>query len=492
MGRLIVSQSLEALAEHLRDALDLGSSLKKRWILIPNGPIRQWLSIQLGAKTCFAGCKIISVEEAVFSKESPCPTFLEMLGLMYHTFQSAPPPEVISFLAAHPKRCIELSLCMTSLFLSYGLHGKSLWQQKKDWQSALFETLFMQGQLRLPVQILPQQGKILQEPVHCFGFDFLPEIYWEVLCQCPQLSLYLFSPCLHFWEDLCSERESHRLLVSLGKRGVSVGVREQMAHYLTQAPPLLANWGKLGRETIKRLDPFSLELIEAYTPISSEPSLLHTLQKEILYFEKNDEEISEDGSLRILLTGASKMGEVMALQKEVLCLAQDHHIPFSEMAVLAPDIQPYIPWIEFLFSETQIPYRIFGIDIGLQSSFYQGLRRVAALVERPWRCEDVVHLMQTPSFARRQGWGKDRLDRLIPWIQEIFQSPDWEQGFAHKISHLVTLFPAPIQGNTTWEEIDLMEELLTVLQTLKEDTLRLCTAKERLKGWALYWKEIAA
>ena len=84
-----------------------------------------------------------------------------------------------------------------------------------------------------------------KDPIHCFGFDFIPPIYWKFLSGFPDLSAYLFSPCAHYWDDLCTDRERKGWNVYWKKKGMSEELRNEWQDYWCEAPPLLANWGRL-------------------------------------------------------------------------------------------------------------------------------------------------------------------------------------------------------------------------------------------------------
>jgi exonuclease V gamma subunit len=335
--------------------------------------------------------------------------------------------------------------------------------------------------------------KLQNNPVHCFGFDDLPELYWEALTSLPFLSVYLFSPCVHFWEDLCTRWERKNLSRYWKRKGASFEKRSELDRYLSDVPPLLANWGKLGRETLKILDRFSFEIEELYAEPDESKTALSSLQREILFFERA-EQISPDSSVQIFRAGSSKMNEVEKLRDEILRLAEREKISFSEIAVLAPDIQPYVPLIEYLFSnsEAPIPFRFPQVEIGSQSSFYQGLRRLFALVKEKWRGDLLAELIETPSFYRRQGWDEKKIVRFAAWVKEIYQSSgEWETGFGSLLRQFASLQPGPFIKGISLGDGDLLEEMLAILQALSSDLLPLRDARMSLGEWASRWEELA-
>lgn len=482
MVKLYLSQSLDALAKYLSDELasDRNNPLQKRWILVP-GPLRQWLSIQLAVHgQVLAGCKFATIEEALFPDGILVPTSSEMLCLIHRALREVRSSEIVQFLEEEPKRKLDLAQHLGTLFFSYGLHDRELFGKKGDWQSELLQNLFVRGLFRLPVQFLPSEGRRISDPVHCFGYDYLPDVYWKTLSRFSQLHVYSFSPCIHFWEDVRTEREKRSLF-----QKASLKVRDQLEQYLDEAPPFLANWGKLGRETLKSIDSFETE--EVYASLPEKPSLLHSIQREVLLFEKR-EAAAPDSSIQIFQTGSSALGELEVVRKEILRLGVE--IPFADMAVLAPDIQPYVPLIEFVFSD--IPYRISDVDIGSQSSFYQGILRLAALAKANWSAEEIIELMETPAFYRKLGWDRKKIEKFSEWAAEIFQfSGDWEKGFEKMVLRLAALSPEPFMSGIPMGDSDLLEELLFLFQQIRADLGSMQTANLKLSDWAKRWEEVA-
>ncbi len=476
MGKIYLSQSFEVLAQCLAAHLE-GPPLQKQWICVPSQSLKQWLSVQLALlrkNQVLAGYKICSLEEVLFSAD--CPNSIEMFCLIYDALKKEWDPQLTSFLAAGEKRNIELSSHLSALFFTYGRFGKELFEKKGNWQSDLLQFLFVEGNFRLPVQVLP--GKPLKDPLHCFGFDFLPEVFWESLAQIPSLTLYHFSPCLHFWEDLCTKWE---------KRKLPDRKRKVIESYLADAPPLLSNWGKLGRKTLEKLDRFEME--EVYASLEEGDSLLESLRKEILLFTEPSPRMA-DQSIRVYLTGSSRMNEVEAIQEEIFRLSEE--IPFSEMAILAPDIQPYVPLIEYLFSDSQrpIPYRFTEVERGWQSPFFQGLRRLIALIKENWRSEEIVELIETPSFYHKRGWEREKVVQFVAWTEE-FMSTDWKEGLEKALLRLTTFFPEPHRKEISFGQADDLEEFLALFESLSSALVPLRTARMRLTDWASTWESLA-
>jgi len=466
LPEIFLSHRLDELVDVLAKRLDHDDipALQSRILLVPNNWVKQWLLVELAKRKGIAmGIRCMAVEEGIFQNHS-FPNYLEMFLLIYQALAESEDPDVLAYLAPSHKnfegfdpsfpaqfcaRAKQLdascqraprfigqenlganpfkNLCgqvlggqetkkqalaeqLTPLFFKYGKQGSSLFEPGKaiDWQHAILQKLFVEGPWRSPVQKMARKTSL---PIHCFGIDFLPPAYWESLVEFRSLSVYLFSPCAEFWEDLCSDKERKNLKKFWKRRGASQSKLDSLDAALREAPVLLANWGKIGRETLKTLGQFEFLMEEAY-PSLERSTLLKQVQSDLLYFQnpqpKLERTISKsDDSIRISLTGSSRLREVEVLRDSILRLVKQSGLSFQDISVLAPHVDPYVPLIEFIFSEegVSIPYRISGIDIRKKSSFSQGLLRLSALSSGRWEAEDLLSLFETPSFYKKTGLG---------------------------------------------------------------------------------------
>ncbi|HSX13972.1 MAG TPA: exodeoxyribonuclease V subunit gamma [Chlamydiales bacterium] len=451
----IVSQDFGILAKCLSAALQENTgTLKKQRIFVPHITFKQWLIVQLAKESpsgCIAGYQVCTIDELIY-EQFPCmPTKLEMRCLIYQ------------MLDTHLDK-LELTRSLTDLFFLYGKYGFP----KEGWQAQLI-TKILSANFLLPVQFLPEKEFFTQETCHFFGFNTLPPLYAYYMSQANGI-FYLFSPCIHFWEDVRTSKEEARNFRKTGK-----------ADDLTTAPGLLANLGKLGRE--KFLD---LEIEPAYAPTQTQ-TILGALQHEIVTFEKFEGEKKEDDSIQMFKTGASKFTEVETVGKEILRLCKEKGLSFSEISILAPVMLEYIPIVESIFSRLSIPYRFTQKPI--QSAFYHGILRLIALLKGPWSAEKIRMLFETASFSSKLFLEEKELANWIQWVEKIFQfSKDWEQGFAEILKSATTIQPGPVQTIIPMSSFDSLEKLLEILQSLQTD---LCSKNKTLQDWANQFERIA-
>src|SRR5690606_34393598 len=243
---------------------DSTSFFQKKIILLPNSFFKQWLSLEIAKrKGVVIEIRFVTLLEwMAISTDFLLPNPLEMFFLIYNALSNSEDPVVLSYLGENKQRLHELAQQLSSLFFKYGQWNAEL--PLLDWQAKILHKIFSQGKWRTPIQLT---SLLTPSSIHCFGIDFLAAPFWEMLFKASSLSIYLFSPCVDFWTDICSDLERKKILQVLKKRNIKESIQQEWEGYLREAPPLLASWGKLGRETLKILDRFSLEIEENYSLI---------------------------------------------------------------------------------------------------------------------------------------------------------------------------------------------------------------------------------
>jgi exonuclease V gamma subunit len=461
MPKLFLSHRLDQLCRHLRLELaeDGRGIFDPRVILVPNRSLKQWLLIQIAKESVqqgVAGCKIVTLHEALELFFAPS-GFTEIFCSTYMALKDN--EKIASYLQESPRRILQLANQLTHLFLRYGRFCPSLFEPnpKADgWQEELIQALFVKGPLRVFAQMA-----LFSPPVHCFGFDYLPPSIWKAFNFS---SIYLFSPCAHYWDDLLTDRERKRIGRYWKKKGASAAKLEELEGYLTKVPPLLANWGRPGRETLKILEESVDEVEEDYQSLI-EDSTLGRLQKRLLEFHTDElSAYEEDSSIQISKTGASLLKEVEHLREMILDLVEDKKLLFSDIHVFAPDIQPYAPLIQLVFSD--IPYRIS--DVAVKSFYTQGMHRLFQLDFHP---EDLLALFENPAFCKARGWDADFLERVGEWLacseEEL-------------LDRFIFLFP---EQQDLIHSADDLEQVIKVCQSLRSD-LALLSQPRTLAAWA--------
>ncbi len=164
--------------------------------------------------------------------------------------------------------------------------------------------------------------------IHVFGFSYIPPFLLDLLVR-KGATLYQWSPCMHFWEDV--SEEGH---------------------------PLLARWGRLSRMFLKALDGFPSISEEAYL-FPEGTSALQRLQSEILHLAQYPK--TPDASVQ-WISAPSLWEEIECVRTslEEAFLKNPSLLP-SDVLVVAPEISVYAPFIQMVFRTSNIPVRIEGM-----------------------------------------------------------------------------------------------------------------------------------
>ncbi len=221
-------------------------------------------------------------------------------------------------------------------------------------RAALFQDIFDTLQKKSRLSALPKRLSI-------FGVYTLPPIFLTLLGELAEyidVHLYLLSPCRGYWADMKGEKAVARQSLK-EKRDMIDG---EGGH------PLLSGLGLLGRElqdflldneTIK----FTQEFPSWQSPADGQdgtPTLLHTLQADMLEGEVCQESFSNDNSIRII-AAHSRWRELEILREHLSKLlgippensadsANSGKFGLDDIVVMAPNIEEYAPLIPAVFA----------------------------------------------------------------------------------------------------------------------------------------------
>ena len=474
---LFLSQRLDELARTLSNSQD--QVLAPSLILVPHGEMKRWLLWELARRSpnqSILGIRIVSISEGIrllLGERFAFPSFTQLfLFLCTRT----PTPDLADYFANDPmdRKRVQWSAQLATQWLDEGAEGDDL-----PWP--------------LPTQILPNESPEWDGAIHCFCIDPLPDATWAFLSRHPQASFYLFSPCQEFWSDFCSNRERQRIQKYWQRKRVSEEARSQLALYLKESHPLLGNWGEVGRRTLAFFDAFDCDLNESY-PHPESNSLLATLQRDLLFLEK-PETWPTDSSLQIVLAGASPLRELEILKDNILRA----NLLFSEIAVVTPDLNRYMPFLSLVFEDPEhpIPYLLAGGDERETSAFFQGIRQLLTISEGRWDADDLIALCHNRSFLRKQNWSERDSEQIIDWIRSAeirwgYERPahsgSWTRGFEILLDRVVSYRPGEpgIEG----DQIDLLSHFLELFHTLR-DRLHPLKENHSPQQWALLLNALA-
>jgi exodeoxyribonuclease V gamma subunit len=297
--------------------------------------------------------------------------------------------------------------------------------------------------------VLPEHERPpgLPRRVIIFGISSLPRQAVEVLAalsRWTQVLMCVHNPCAHYWADIVADQDLIRAQRSRQQRrhGAPATIDEAQLHL--HAQPLLAAWGKQGRDFIGLLDEYdSAEARERYTAqftgigqridlFESDDALtmLQQLQDDIRDLRPLREtrelwpevDASADHSIRFHVAH-SPQREVEILHDQLLAaFAADPTLRPRDVIVMVPDIEVYTPHIQAVFGLLDVddPRHIpFSVADRGQRDFdplIGALETLLALPQSRLTVSDVLDLLEVPALRARFGISTDDLPKLRSWI----------------------------------------------------------------------------
>ncbi|MFZ6049100.1 exodeoxyribonuclease V subunit gamma [Pseudomonas sp. CR3202] len=281
----------------------------------------------------------------------------------------------------------------------------------------------------------------LPRRITVFGISSLPAQVLEALAalaRFSQVMLCVHNPCQHHWGDIVEDKDllRHQYRRQQRKPGQAGLPGDDELHQ--HAQPLLAAWGKQGRDYINLLDQYDepqryreeFERIDLFSPAPTD-SLLGQLHNDILDLRPVAESRStwpavdprRDHSLRFHIAHSAQR-EVEILHDQLLaCFNADPGLRPRDVIVMVPDINTYAPHIQAVFGQ-------FGADDARRIPFTladQGLRGkepLAIAVEHLLRLPDsrfsvseVLDLLDVAALRERFAIAEDDLPTLRRWLE---------------------------------------------------------------------------
>lgn len=302
---------------------------------------------------------------------------------------------------------------------------------------ALIHRAFLEASHRLT-----ERPADLPRRIVVFGVSALPPQVLEVLgavSQWVQVIFCLQNPCRHYWGDIVEDRHLFRSVYRrISERKIDASLDEHALHQ--HAHPLLASWGKQGRDIVRLVDEFDQapDRVESGAEslnidLFDEPDHDHVLgciQSDLLDLrpmrEIEDEGRRldpEDESLHFTLAH-TPLREVEILQDQLLAAFDaDPSLRPRDVIVMVPDMTDYAPAIAAVFGRIDrgdprwLP---FAISDRPERETHPMLRALEALLHLPesrLTATDVMNLLEVDALRARFGIVADDIPVLHHWIE---------------------------------------------------------------------------
>ncbi|MDF1762111.1 MAG: exodeoxyribonuclease V subunit gamma [Oleibacter sp.] len=361
----------------------------------------------------------------------------------------------------HGLRCYELAHKIADVFDQYLVYRPDWllrWEQGKDdvddtdvsvhpWQPLVWRALVEDSErlqhsldhrarltLSLP-ELMKNPGERLQhmpKRLFVFGIAALPGGYWEVLNAISthiEVHYYLLNPCRNYWGDIVSDKQRKSILQR----------SPEAIDYLERGNPLLASWGRLGKDFLTLVHDTAaegrLQDIEAYTDPVRE-SLLQHIQSDLL--ELHDGQLAaytpealrhskfkrpvnhNDDSLKVI-AAHSPLREVQRLHDQLLqWFTDDPSLKPRDIVVMVPDVDQYAPYIDAVFASAaegqRIPWAIADQSQVQENPLIESVLGLLSLCDGRVQLTDVLDWLDVAAIRQRFEIGEDDLEQIRDWL----------------------------------------------------------------------------
>jgi exodeoxyribonuclease V gamma subunit len=253
----------------------------------------------------------------------------------------------------------------------------------------------------------------LPERISVFGVNTMPPLflnYLQSLTKHCDVHLYLLNPAQTFWADLSSKRQlstdgdynGHPLLASLGQQGREF---QEMLLEFTQFD----------------FEPESFEQI-------TKPNNLQQLQNDILNNAVSGQILAKDTSISLHACHSRKREVEVLRDQLLLALENDTTLELRDIAVMAPDIQLYEPFISAVFSDIQ--HAIADRSLRLDNQALDSFIRFLDLSQSRLGWQTVLDLLERTDVYPTFGLSETDLELIKYWVQDT--NVRWGKSGKHK------------------------------------------------------------
>ena len=293
------------------------------------------------------------------------------------------------------------------------------------------------------IPTLSERDHTLPRRIIVFGISTLPGQALEALHALSghcQILFFVHNPCRFYWADIMEDRELLKF--------------EQIRHFAHNEDtrktipesshptvnPLLASWGKQGRDYIGLLYGYDqpeayrkhfeeIDMFDDFAPKDRDTPLLSQVQQAILDLtpppgthEKKPNISPDDRSITFQMA-YSRQREVEILQDQLLDqFKRNPNLTPKDIIVMAPDIDVYTPHIESVFGNLThqdprfVPFAIADRPNRAGLPMVRALEKLLHLPTSRMAQSDLLDLLQVPAFRQRFGLGENDLQKLQLWI----------------------------------------------------------------------------
>jgi exodeoxyribonuclease V gamma subunit len=358
---------------------------------------------------------------------------------------------------------------------------KALFEQQ-PWQAILWRdlvgdiseqgaSLYHRGNL---IEALHEASLISARPVgvpariFIFGVSSLPPNTLEslrVLAASGWIDIHLFlqNPCRFYWGDVV---DKHYLGREIKRQNLKPGLSTDTLHL--DANPLLASWGRLGRDYIAQLQEMADEEVEVFEDYRSATSndLLQWVQQDVLTLENHGAQedrnaniksaeyrhavATDDQSIRVHLCH-SPLREVEVLHDQLLDMFEHNpELTPKDVIVMLPDVNTYSPFVKAVFgnknsgqTKKHIPFALIDQSGGMENPIIDAYLYLLGLSDSRFTLSELISVLEVPAVLARFELMPEELERIRQWSTEV--GVRWGLDGKTALQH-----DLPVQESHTW------------------------------------------
>jgi len=338
--------------------------------------------------------------------------------------------------------------------LSKDIHGEGVASSAASWATASRASVHQQFIKACGNYTAENRPEDLPRRVIVFSISSLPRQtleFLQAIAKFTQVMVFATNPSQHYWGDLIEgkallKREYQR--IAERKTPANLNLEDLHAY----GHPLLASWGKQGRDFLHLLDEhdqpesyrqlFNQQKIDLFTD-PGEECLLHQLQSDILNLrplaERQEQQTqinpAQDQSLQFMVAH-SPQREVETLHDQLLAsFAATKQagtvLNPRDILVMVPDINLYAPHIQAVFGrytsssdepgalrdKRYLPFHISDQSQRSQNTLLIALEKLLQLPQSRFAVSELSDLLDTPALRERFDIDEADLPTLRQWIQ---------------------------------------------------------------------------
>ncbi|NYT66688.1 exodeoxyribonuclease V subunit gamma [Alcaligenaceae bacterium] len=345
--------------------------------------------------------------------------------------------------------------------------GRKPLPEQQRWQAALWRVLLVDVEAVLPLAIDSGRAAVHANFMHkvtnwtdssrpaglprrliVFGISAMPRQSLEVLAalsRWTQVLMCVHNPCQHYWADIVPDKDLLRSAQSRQQRRAGAPQQLSEDQVASHAHPLLAAWGKQGRDFIGLLDEHDSDASRAaYSPQFSaiqqridlfaspgQTTLLQQLQDDILDLRPAQEtrqlwpaiNVQNDTSIRFH-SAHSPQREIEILHDQLLAaLNADASLRPRDIIVMVPEIDSYSAHIQAVFGlhdindPRYIPYSVADQSQRHVNPLVSALEQLLGMTQSRFTVSNVLDLLDVPAVRQRFGIADTDMPLLQRWIQ---------------------------------------------------------------------------